>query len=159
MSAGKEVGLTSAYLARTSSADYKQLCSLDVLGLEDKADRNQQSVYKEFIEQLRQSAEGWYETGLLWKHGHEPLPNNKQGSLRRLGNLGKKLQREPNLLARYDDVIQDQLATGIVERVTSEPVGREFYIHISPSSENQQNPPSLELCMTLQLRLTRRVPR
>ena len=50
-------------------------------------------------------------------------------SLRRLGNLGKKLQREPNLLARYDDVIliQDQLATGIVERGTSEPVGREFY--------------------------------
>ena len=132
MSAGKEVGLTSAYLTRTSSADYEQLCSLDVLGLEDKADRNQQSVYEEFKEQLRQSAEGWYETGLLWKHGHEPLPNNKQGSLRRLGNLGKKLQREPNLLARYDDVIQDQLATGIVERVTSEPVGREFYIPHKP---------------------------
>ena len=128
MSAGKEVALTSAYLTRTSSADYEQLCSLDVLGLEDTADRNQQSVYEEFKEQLRQSAEGWYETGLLWKHGHEPLPNNKQGSLRRLGNLGNKLQREPNLLARYDDVIQDQLATRIVERVTSEPVGREFYI-------------------------------
>ena len=132
MSAGKEVGLTSAYLTRTSSADYEQLCSLDVLGLEDKADRNQQSVYEEFKEQLRQSAEGWYETGLLWKHGHEPLPNNKQGSLRRLGNLGNKLQREPNLLARYDDVIQDQLATRIVERVTSEPVGREFYIPHKP---------------------------
>ena len=132
MSAGKEVALTSAYLTRTSSADYEQLCSLDVLGLEDKADRNQQSVYEEFKEQLRQSAEGWYETGLLWKHGHEPLPNNKQGSLRRLGNLGNKLQREPNLLARYDDVIQDQLATRIVERVTSEPVGREFYIPHKP---------------------------
>ena len=88
----------SSYLTRTFSADYEQLCSLDVLGLEDKADRNQQSVYEELKEQLRQSAEGWYETGLLWKHGHEPLPNNKQGSLRRLGNLGKKLQREPNLL-------------------------------------------------------------
>ena len=72
--------------------------------------------WQEFKEQLRQSAEGWYETGLLWKHGHEPLPNNKQGSLRRLGNLGKKLQREPNLLVLYDDVIQVQLATGIVER-------------------------------------------
>ena len=69
---------------------------------------------------------------MLWKHGHEPLPSNKQGSLRRLGNLGKKLQRDPNLLARYDDVIQDRLATGIVERVTSEPVGREFYIPHKP---------------------------
>ena len=83
MSAGKEVGLTSAYLTRTSSADNEQLCSLDALGLEDKADRNQQSVYEEFKEQLRQSAEGWYETGWQWKHGHEPLPNNKQGSLKK----------------------------------------------------------------------------
>ena len=44
MSAGKEVGLTSAYLVRTSSADYEQLCSLDVLGLKDKAERNQQCI-------------------------------------------------------------------------------------------------------------------
>ena len=107
------------------SADYEQLCSLDVLGLEDRADRNQQCVFEEFKEQLRQSAKGWYKTGFLWKHGHELLPNNNEGSLRRLENLGKKLQREPNVLARYGDVIQDQLATGIVKRVTSEPVGRE----------------------------------
>ena len=46
--------------------------------------------------------------------------------------LSKKLQRELNLLARYDDLIQDQLATGIVERVTSEPVGREFYVTYKP---------------------------
>lgn len=60
------------------------------------------------------------------------MPNERQGSLRRLENLGKKLQRELNLLARYDDIIQDQPATGIVERVTSEPVGREFYIPYKP---------------------------
>ena len=64
----------------------------------------------------------------LRKHEHKPIPNNKQGSLKRLENLGKKLQRELNLLAGYDSVIQDQLVTGIVERVTSEPVGGEFYI-------------------------------
>ena len=44
----------------------------------------------------------------------------------------KKLQREPDLLAQYDQIIQDQLETGIVERVTSEPVGREFYIPHKP---------------------------
>ena len=126
MSAGKEVGLTSAYMTRTYSADYEQLCSLDVLGLEDRADRNHLCVHEEFKEQLRESAEDWYKTGFLWKHGHKTLPNNKQGSLRRLENLGKKLQRKPNLLMQYDDVIQDQLVTGIVKRVTSKPVGREF---------------------------------
>ena len=68
----------------------------------------------------------------LRKHEHKPIPNNKQGSLKRLENLGKKLQRELNLLAGYDSVIQDQLVTGIVERVTSEPVGGEFYIPYKP---------------------------
>ena len=103
-----------------------------MLGLKDRADRNQQSVHEKFTEQLRQNVDGWYETGFLQKHGHKPIPNNKQRSLRRLENLGKKLQRELNLLARYDDLIQDQLVTGIVERVTSEPVGKEFYIPYKP---------------------------
>ena len=117
MSAGKEAHMGSVYLTRTSSTDYEQLCSLDVLGLQDRPDGDQQSVYKDFKEQLRRSDQGWYETGLLWKHGHDLLPNNKQGSLRRLESLLKKLQKEPNLLAQYDEVIQDQLAKGIVESV------------------------------------------
>ena len=68
----------------------------------------------------------------LWKHGHEPLQSNEHGSLRRLENLTKKLQRESDFLAQYDQIIQDQLETGIVERVTSEPVGWEFYIPHKP---------------------------
>lgn len=119
-------------MTRTSSTDYEQLCSLDTLGLKDRADRNQQSVHEKSTKRLRQNVDGWYETGLLQKHGHKPIPNNKQRSLRRLENLGKKLQRELNLLAQYDDLIQDQLVTGIVERVTSEPVGKEFYIPYKP---------------------------
>ena len=106
-----------------------------MLGLEDRADRNQQCVHEGFKEQLRQNTEGWYEMGFTaetWAQ-IKPIPNNKQGSLRSwLENLGKKLQRELNLLAGYDSVIQDQLVTGIVERVTSEPVGGEFYIPYKP---------------------------
>lgn len=132
MSAGKEAHMGSIYLARTSSTDYKQLCSLDVLGLQDRPDGDQQSVYDDFKEQLRHSDDGWCETGLLWKHGRDLLPNNKQGSLSRLESLLKKLQKEPNLLDQSDEVIQDQLAKGIVERVSSDPVGREFYISCKP---------------------------
>ena len=32
------------------------------------------------------------------------------------------------MLQKYDGVIQDQLSQGIVERVHSEPEGKEFYI-------------------------------
>ena len=58
MSTGKEVGLNSVYLTRTSLVKYQQLCSLDVLGLEDRLDGDQQGVYEEFKEQLRRSDEG-----------------------------------------------------------------------------------------------------
>ena len=41
MSAGKEAHMGSIYLTRTSSTDYEQLCSLDVLALQDRPDRIQ----------------------------------------------------------------------------------------------------------------------
>ena len=128
MSPGAETNLSSVYLTRGSSADYEELCSLDVLGLEDKPAADQQAVYNEFQEQLVRQLEGWYEMGLLWKAGHPTLPSNRTGSLWRLANLVKELEKEPNHLDEYDKIIQDQLEQGIVERVTDEPHGeREFF--------------------------------
>ena len=128
MSPGKEVDLTNMLLTQTSVVEYENLCRLDVLGLEDHPTGDQQNVYKEFKEQLGRSQEGYYETGLLWKANHPPLANNEAGSLRRLESLVKRLQKQPNLLERYDSVIQDQLTQGIVERVQDKPVAKEFYI-------------------------------
>ena len=58
-----------------------QLCNLDVLGLEDRAQGDQQSAYDEFKEQLSRGDEGWYETGLIWKQDHGPLPSNEHGAV------------------------------------------------------------------------------
>ncbi|KAK3730340.1 hypothetical protein QZH41_011251 [Actinostola sp. cb2023] len=96
--------------------------------LEDKPEGNQQIVYDEFIEQLDQTEDGWYETGLLWKPGHKTLPTNERGSIKRLESLLKKLQSKPELFDKYDEIIQEQLDEGIVERVEEDPKEREFYI-------------------------------
>ena len=128
MSPRTEQDLTSMYLTQTSSDDYEQLCSLDVLGLEDQPTGDQAAIYEEFKEQLIRSDEGWYETGLSWKPRHPQLPNNKMGSLGRLSNLVKRLKRQPMLLENYDEIIQEQLAEGIIEKITDEPKGKEFYI-------------------------------
>ena len=58
LSPGAEVKGSNVYLTRTSSAQLEQLCSLDVLGLEDRPAGDQRSVYEEFKEQLTQSSEG-----------------------------------------------------------------------------------------------------
>ena len=128
MSPGSESDLTNMFLTQTSVADYEALCRLDVLGLQDHPVGDQDLVFEEFKEQLTRNPQGWYETGLLWKGNHPPLPNNKHGSLKQLENLVRKLEKQPGMLQKYDGVIQDQLSQGIVERVHSEPEGKEFYI-------------------------------
>lgn len=127
MSPGSEPDLSKMLLTQTSQADHESLCRLDVLGLQDPAVGDQEEVYREFREQLQQSPEGWYQTGLPWKGNHPPLPSNEGGSLRRLDSLLRKLERG-NILNRYDNVIREQLNEGIVERVSGPPVGKEFYI-------------------------------
>ena len=70
--------------------------------------------------------------GMEKGHHGDMVMVKKQGGLRRLDSLPKKLQKEPNRLDQYNEVIQDQLAKGPVERVSSDPVGREFYIPHKP---------------------------
>ncbi|XP_022804811.1 uncharacterized protein LOC111342037 [Stylophora pistillata] len=128
ISPGKEVDLSPMFLTQTSTADYDNLCRMDVLGLADCATGDQDEVYSEFKEQLRRGEEGWYETSLPRKGNHPPLPSNEAGSLRRLPGLVKKL-RSQGMIERYDQVIQDQIKAGIVERVSRPSTGQhEFYI-------------------------------
>ncbi|KAK3730894.1 hypothetical protein QZH41_012605 [Actinostola sp. cb2023] len=115
MSSGTEpVDLSTMLMTQTSHVDYEELCRLDVLGLQDTPTNDQGSVYEEFKEQLTRDKEGWYETGLPWKGDHRPLPNNKEGSLRRLSSLTRKLERQ-TLTEKYGEIIDEQKATGVVE--------------------------------------------
>ena len=91
MSPGSEFDHNTMLLTQTSQSDYEELCRLDVLGLADTPEHDQSMVHAEFKEQLQRSPEGWYETGLPWRGNHPELPTNKQGSIRRLSSLTRKL--------------------------------------------------------------------
>ncbi|XP_066029649.1 uncharacterized protein [Pocillopora verrucosa] len=51
--------------------------SMNVLGLEDCPDGNQNLVYEEFKEQLVRSPKGWYVSCLLWKVVRETAESTK----------------------------------------------------------------------------------
>ena len=70
MSPGNEIDRQAIFLTETSQVDYEELCRLDVLGLRDSTEDDQEAVHAEFKEQLQRSAEGWYETGLPWRSKH-----------------------------------------------------------------------------------------
>ena len=76
---------------------------------------------------------GSYEKSLPWGgYGYFLEPHNEMGSLKRLSALTRRLEKQPGMLEKYSDVIQDQLTQGIVEHVTDEAKGREFYIPHKP---------------------------
>ena len=131
MSPGREIDHTNMLLTQTNHVEYEDLCRLDVLGLEDSPEHDQQAVYAEFREQLTRDPEGWYETSLPWKGNHPPLPNNKAGSLRRLGHLRSRLQRM-GLTEEYGQIIEQQTSEGIVEEAKESPQEKEVYIPHKP---------------------------
>jgi hypothetical protein len=127
MSPGVEFDKNTMLLTQTSQADFENLCRLDVLGLADSSENDQDVVYDDFKENLMRNQAGWYETNLPWKTNHPDLPTNETGSRRRLNNLVKRLERN-GTYQRYDDIIQDQLEQKIIELAPAEVTGKEFYI-------------------------------
>ena len=127
MSPGKEELESPVLLTQSVTTDYEQLCALDVLGLADRNENDQLTVYQEFKEQLQRNEAGWYETKLPWRGNHPPLPTDEAGSKRRLEQLVKKLERT-NQYTEYDNIIQEQLQLGVIKAAPKEPTGKEFYI-------------------------------
>ena len=85
-------------------------------------------IYQEFKDQVGWSRMGWYETSFLWKANSDELPTNKPGSLSRFRVLLKKLKKNTMLFDQYNEIIRDQLAQGIVEKIPNgQPNIREFY--------------------------------
>lgn len=100
--------MNTMVFTQTYQSNYEELCKLDALGLRDMADHDQSIVFAEFKERLMHSREGWYETTLPWKANHPELPSNKEGSLKCLKNLRRKLQSK-GITEQYDAIIQEHL--------------------------------------------------
>ena len=93
MSLGHEHEAGITFFTQSTSVYFEQLSRLDVLGLADSSTNDQDVVYSEFKEQLIRHPDGYHETGLPWKESHPTLPTNESGSLKRLQQLLRKLER------------------------------------------------------------------
>ena len=128
-----EIETNALYFIKTSQEDYRQLYSLDVLGLEIRFEGDQSVVHEQFKEQLERKPDGTYSTGLPWKEGHPQLPDNATNARARLNGLLRKLKSQPEVLNQYHDIIQEQIKQGIVEYAPEEPTGKHtFYMPHKP---------------------------
>ena len=122
-----------SYFAKTLQEDYEKLCNLDVLGLQDHPMGDQNMVHEEFKESLQRNPDGSYITCLPWKPVHPPLKDNATSAKARLGRLLKKMERDPDSLRQYHNIIQDQISQGIVESAPDVPMGDNvFYLPHQP---------------------------
>ncbi|VDI52882.1 Hypothetical predicted protein [Mytilus galloprovincialis] len=63
-----------------------------------------------------------YIAKLPWKAEHPPLPTNKAVAFRRTESVIKRLQKEPKLLLKYGEIIDEQEKRGFIERVDNEEI-------------------------------------
>lgn len=114
------------FLLTTGQEEFERLCSLDVLGITGNQENTNEFSHENFKDHIRYSSnnnkDGYYETRLPWKQDCAPLPENKQQTRARLNFVTKKLEKM-NKLQDYDDIMQEQIANGILETVPSEPTG------------------------------------
>ena len=63
---------------------------------------------------------GRYQVQWPWKYEKMDIPDNFEIAVGRLRSLARRLQRDRNLLQKYDEVISSQAEQGIVEKVTTD---------------------------------------
>ena len=102
----------------------KTFFDVENLGVDDNY-----TVVEDFKRNLTFDGEKYVCRLPLKKH-HDFIPDNYRNSLNRLKSLHVKLGKNPELLKKYDDVIQGYLEDGIVEKI-SEP-GEEGKVHYLP---------------------------
>ncbi|XP_028417496.1 uncharacterized protein LOC114541899 [Dendronephthya gigantea] len=93
------------------ACDVQRLWDLETLGTQPVDE-----VHEEFVDNISFS-EGKYSVKLPWKESHDNLTSNYEMCISRLKGQVKKLKHDPALLNEYDAIIQQQLSSGVIEKV------------------------------------------
>ena len=91
--------------------DIQVLWDLETLGISESDE-----VYEEFVDNICFNGDR-YSVKLSCKEGRDLLDSNYELSLSRMKGQVKTLRKEPEVLRKYDSVIKEQLASGVIERV------------------------------------------
>ena len=119
------------YFTRTTSDEYEGLYQLDVIGVEDRKEFDQDEVKNEFLENVSRKQTGRYVVKILWTQDRIPQQTNQAQSTVRLSSLLRRTS--PSVKESYDAIIKEQLSMGIIEEAPKQPTGsRTFYVPHKP---------------------------
>ena len=122
--------LTSLLPQQSVEEKLHKFWDLEALGIDSGVDE------KEFFVEKFKSSVGHngerYEVSLPRKELHEPLPDNLFIAKKRLISLKKRLKEHPDVLEQYNKYFQEQLESGIIERVSVNDRGKAGWTHYIP---------------------------
>ena len=88
------------------------------------------------------TADGHYETGLLWRRDDVQLPNNRREAEMRLQSLRRKFHKDCSLQEKYRNTMEDYIAKGYARKLSDEEASksrpRNWYLpHFTVTSSNK----------------------
>ena len=94
--------------------------NLETIGIRDSPTVTEDEIAIDNFNDTIQLKNQRYFTTWPWKENASTLPENYGLALGRLKTLTQRLQRHPDLLKQYDDIIKDQVTRGIIEKVPTD---------------------------------------
>ncbi|XP_045174723.2 uncharacterized protein LOC123536021 [Mercenaria mercenaria] len=120
----KTQGFQSIDSSIPTKPEFEDLWNIEAIAVVDnKVTSEDKEIMKEFTIE-----NGRYYVTRPWKEGKEVLPVNKELSYGRFKSCVKRSRNKPELLEKYDSVIQEQLRKGIIEEVNDTKGDRIHYI-------------------------------
>ena len=115
----KETSLPMPDKSFPTKPNLEDFWRLESIGIMDSpVDSDKVRALKIFNKTLRFEDER-YRVTWPWKEDKSCLPENRELAFGRFKSLVKKMKSNPQLVDKYDAIIQNQLQLGIIERVTS----------------------------------------
>ncbi|XP_054709780.1 uncharacterized protein LOC129219413 [Uloborus diversus] len=104
-----------------------ELDSMGIIEESSKYSKKDEDLIHRFETELR-LVDGRYECKLLWKTTTDGLENNFEVTKRRFETLKQKLDKTPEILAKYKEIIEQQLNENIVEKCANEIKDKDYYM-------------------------------
>lgn len=97
--------------------DLEDFWNIECIGIKDKIRQSDNDFAREKFKESPIFENGMYQVTKPWKTDNPELPTNRELTFGRLRSVLKRMKDKPELLERYDVVIQDQLTKGIIGEV------------------------------------------
>ena len=106
--------------------------NLESIGITDPIQETTDDVTLEYFNNTIQLRGGRYHVKWPWKEKDPDLPSNRELAQGRLQSLARKLQKTPELMEKYNTIIENQLEQGIIEKVDQPSSENESTVHYIP---------------------------